>query len=120
MMHSYAEKLLLWFDGMLEADEAYFKELQEPLFSESSHMLELSKDPKEKSFAICEKSYFKIMAPVGIWLETEIGITGGQEDGDASSASRLIKRSDEEDVVLFSMLAVTFNVLFFNILETQS
>ena len=28
-----AKKLLEWFDGMLEADEAYFKEHKEPLFS---------------------------------------------------------------------------------------
>ena len=28
-----AKKLLPWFDGMLEADEKYFKEHQEPLFS---------------------------------------------------------------------------------------
>ena len=35
-----AKKLLPWFDGMLEADEAYFKEHGEPLFS--SHMLDLS------------------------------------------------------------------------------
>ena len=63
---------------MLEADEAYFKEHQEPLFS--SHMLDLSEDPKEKNIAICEK-YFKRMAPIGLWLEMEIGITGGEEDG---------------------------------------
>lgn len=73
-----AEKLLAWFDGMLEADEAYFKEHQEPLFS--SHMLDLSEEPKEQNIATCVK-YFKRMAPMGIWLEMEIGITGGEEDG---------------------------------------
>jgi fructose-bisphosphate aldolase class II len=73
-----AEKLLPWFDGMLAADEAYFKEHNEPLFS--SHMLDLSEEPKEKNIATCVK-YFKRMAPIGLWLETEIGITGGEEDG---------------------------------------
>ncbi|KAF7301193.1 Fructose-bisphosphate aldolase [Mycena indigotica] len=73
-----AKKLLPWFDGMLEADEAYFKEHQEPLFS--SHMLDLSEDPKEENIEICAK-YFKRMAPIGLWLEMEIGITGGEEDG---------------------------------------
>ncbi|KAI0267471.1 hypothetical protein BC834DRAFT_822529 [Gloeopeniophorella convolvens] len=73
-----AEKLLPWFDGMLEADEAYFKEHQEPLFS--SHMLDLSEEPKEQNIATCVK-YFKRMAPLGLWLEMEIGITGGEEDG---------------------------------------
>ncbi|KAJ3827246.1 hypothetical protein F5880DRAFT_1263341 [Lentinula raphanica] len=80
VMHSdhCAEKLLPWFDGMLEADEAYYKEHGEPLFS--SHMLDLSEEPKEQNIATCVK-YFKRMAPMGIWLEMEIGITGGEEDG---------------------------------------
>ncbi|KAH9053607.1 fructose-bisphosphate aldolase [Lactarius vividus] len=73
-----AKKLLPWFDGMLEADEAYFKEHQEALFS--SHMLDLSEEPKDQNIATCAK-YFKRMAPLGIWLEMEIGITGGEEDG---------------------------------------
>lgn len=73
-----AEKLLPWFDGMLEADEAYYKVHQEPLFS--SHMLDLSEESKEHNIATCVK-YFKRMAPLGIWLEMEIGITGGEEDG---------------------------------------
>ncbi|KAF9650381.1 hypothetical protein BDM02DRAFT_3185422 [Thelephora ganbajun] len=73
-----AHKLLPWFDGMLEADEAYFKAHQEPLFS--SHMLDLSEESKEDNIATCVK-YFKRMAPLGIWLEMEIGITGGEEDG---------------------------------------
>ncbi|PBK65575.1 hypothetical protein ARMSODRAFT_960947 [Armillaria solidipes] len=73
-----AHKLLPWFDGMLEADEAYFKEHQEPLFS--SHMLDLSEEPKEENIATCVK-YFKRMAAIGLWLEMEIGITGGEEDG---------------------------------------
>lgn len=63
---------------MLAADEAYYKEHQEPLFS--SHMLDLSEDPKEENIATCV-SYFKRMAPLGLWLEMEIGITGGEEDG---------------------------------------
>ena len=63
---------------MLAADEAYYKEHQEPLFS--SHMLDLSEEPKEENIATCVK-YFKRMAPLGIWLEMEIGITGGEEDG---------------------------------------
>ncbi len=43
-------------------------------------MLDLSEEPKEKNIATCVK-YFKRMAPLGIWLEMEIGITGGEEDG---------------------------------------
>jgi fructose-bisphosphate aldolase, class II len=73
-----AEKLLPWFDGMLDADEEYYETHQEPLFS--SHMLDLSEESKERNIATCVK-YFKRMAPLGIWLEMEIGITGGEEDG---------------------------------------
>ena len=79
-MHSdhCAHKLLPWFDGMLAADEAYYKEHGEALFS--SHMLDLSEESKEENIATCVK-YFSRMAPLGLWLEMEIGITGGEEDG---------------------------------------
>merc|ERR1711988_1057581 len=73
-----AKKLLPWFDGMLEADEAFFKAHGEPLFS--SHMLDLSEEPDEENIAICAK-YLKRMAPMNQILEMEIGITGGVEDG---------------------------------------
>jgi fructose-bisphosphate aldolase class II len=73
-----AKKLLPWFDGMLEADEAYYAQHGEPLFS--SHMLDLSEEPKEENIEICVK-YLKRMAKIGCLLEMEIGITGGEEDG---------------------------------------
>ncbi|KAK9454360.1 hypothetical protein V1511DRAFT_460492 [Dipodascopsis uninucleata] len=73
-----AKKLLPWMDGMLDADEAYFKEHGEPLFS--SHMLDLSEEPKEENIATVKK-YFERVAPMKQWLEMEIGITGGEEDG---------------------------------------
>jgi fructose-bisphosphate aldolase class II len=73
-----AKKLLPWFDAMLEADEAYFAQYGEPLFS--SHMLDLSEEPDEDNISICVE-YFKKMSPMKIWLEMEIGITGGEEDG---------------------------------------
>ena len=97
-MHSdhCAEKLLPWFDGMLDADEEYFKTHQEPLFS--SHMLDLSEEPKEENIATCVK-YFKKMAPMGIWLEMEIGITGGEEDGvDNTSVENSLLYTQPEDI----------------------
>jgi fructose-bisphosphate aldolase class II len=80
IMHSdhCAKKLLPWFDKMLEADEEYFAIYGEPLFS--MHMLDLSEEPDEENIAICAK-YFERMAKMKIWLEMEIGITGGEEDG---------------------------------------
>ena len=73
-----AKKLLPWYDGMLEADEAYFKLHGEPLFS--SHMLDLSEEVDEENIGTCVK-YFTRMAKMNQWLEMEIGITGGEEDG---------------------------------------
>lgn len=73
-----AKKLLPWFDGMLKADKTFYEKFGEPLFS--SHMLDLSEEPDEENIAICVK-YFKEMAKMKIWLEMEIGITGGEEDG---------------------------------------
>lgn len=63
---------------MLEADEQHFKEHGVALFS--SHMLDLSEEPKNENIEICA-SYLKKLAQIGIWLEMEIGITGGEEDG---------------------------------------
>ncbi|KAL9124415.1 MAG: hypothetical protein Q9217_006250 [Psora testacea] len=73
-----AKKLLPWLDGMLEADEAYFKLHGEPLFS--SHMIDLSEEEKEWNISTTAK-YLKRAAPMKQWLEMEIGITGGEEDG---------------------------------------
>lgn len=73
-----AKKLLPWLDGMLDADEAYYKEHGEPLFS--SHMIDLSEEPHEENIAITKK-YFERAAKMNQWLEMEIGITGGEEDG---------------------------------------
>jgi len=91
-----AKKLLPWFDGMLEADEAFFQAHGEPLFS--SHMLDLSEEPDEENIAICAK-YLARMAPMKIILEMEIGITGGVEDGvDNSGVSKEKLFSTPEDV----------------------
>lgn len=43
-------------------------------------MLDLSEEPKEENIATCKK-YFERMAKIDLWLEMEIGITGGEEDG---------------------------------------
>lgn len=73
-----AKKLLPWFDGMLKADEEFFAKTGEPLFS--SHMLDLSEESDEENIATCVH-YFQRMHKIGQFLEMEIGITGGEEDG---------------------------------------
>jgi fructose-bisphosphate aldolase class II len=73
-----AKKLLPWIDGLLTAGEAHFKETGKPLYS--SHMLDLSEEPIEENIEICKK-YLARMSKMGMTLEIELGITGGEEDG---------------------------------------
>ncbi|KAF2016163.1 hypothetical protein BU24DRAFT_370086 [Aaosphaeria arxii CBS 175.79] len=73
-----AKKLLPWLDGMLDADEAYYKEHGEPLFS--SHMIDLSEETVEENLNTT-KAYLERFSKVNGFLEMEIGITGGEEDG---------------------------------------
>jgi len=69
---------LPWFDGLMDANEEYFKKNGEPLFS--SHMLDLSEEPLEENVGTCVE-YLKRMAKCDILLEMELGVTGGEEDG---------------------------------------
>ena len=73
-----AKKLLPWIDGLIVASEQHFKENGFPLFS--SHMIDLSEEPIEENIAICKK-YLERMSKIGMTLEIELGITGGEEDG---------------------------------------
>jgi len=91
-----AKKLLPWLDGMLDADEAYFKVHGEPLFS--SHMIDLSEEPKDHNISTTKK-YLQRAAPMKQWLEMEIGITGGEEDGvDNSGVDNTKLYTQPEDV----------------------
>jgi fructose-bisphosphate aldolase class II len=73
-----AKKLLPWIDGLLDAGEAFFKETGKPLYS--SHMIDLSEESLVENLDIC-KRYLERMSKMGMTLEIELGITGGEEDG---------------------------------------
>ena len=73
-----AKKLLPWIDGLLNASEKNFELTGKSLFS--SHMIDLSEEPIEENISIC-KEYLKRMDKIGMTLEIELGITGGEEDG---------------------------------------
>ncbi|REG89991.1 class II fructose-bisphosphate aldolase [Winogradskyella sediminis] len=73
-----AKKLLPWIDGLLDASEQHFKDTGKPLYS--SHMIDLSEEPIEENIEIC-KTYLERMSKMGMTLEIELGITGGEEDG---------------------------------------
>ena len=90
-----AKKLLPWIDGLLDAGEQFYKETGKPLYS--SHMIDLSEEPLEENIEIC-KTYLARMAKMGMTLEIELGITGGEEDGVDNSdvdASKLYTQPEE-------------------------
>lgn len=86
-----AKKLLPWIDHLLDAGEEFFKQHGKPLFS--SHMIDLSEEPLEENIEICKK-YLERMDKMGMTLEMELGITGGEEDG--------VDNSDRDPAELYS------------------
>lgn len=90
-----AKNLLPWMDGMLEAGEKFYKEKGYPLYS--SHMLDLSEEPIEENIEI-SRQYMKRMSKIGVTLEIELGVTGGEEDGVDNTgidSSRLYTQPEE-------------------------
>ena len=90
-----AKNLLPWIDGLLDASEKHFAETGKSLFS--SHMIDLSEEPIEENLEISKK-YLERMSKMGMTLEIELGITGGEEDGVDNSdvdSSKLYTQPDE-------------------------
>lgn len=90
-----AKKLLPWIDGLLDASEKHFAETGKPLFS--SHMIDLSEESLEENMEISKK-YLERMSKMGMTLEIELGITGGEEDGVDNSdvdSSKLYTQPEE-------------------------
>ena len=73
-----AKKWLPWISGLIDAGEQFYKEKGHPLFS--SHMLDLSEEPIEENIHTSVE-FYKRMAPLGMSIEIELGVTGGEEDG---------------------------------------
>jgi fructose-bisphosphate aldolase, class II len=73
-----AKKLLPWIDGLMDANEEFYKQTGKSLYS--SHMLDLSEESLEENLEISAQ-YFERMAKLQMTLEVEIGVTGGEEDG---------------------------------------
>ncbi|MDI1257576.1 MAG: class II fructose-bisphosphate aldolase [Flavobacterium sp.] len=102
-----AKKLLPWVDGLLDASEKHFAETGKPLFS--SHMLDLSEEPMHENIEICKK-YLERMSKMGMTLEIELGITGGEEDGVDNSGvdhSELYSTPEDVDYAYSELLKVS-------------
>jgi fructose-bisphosphate aldolase class II len=86
-----AKKWLPWVSGLIDAGEQFYKEKGMPLFS--SHMLDLSEEPVEENIETSVQ-FYKRMAPLGMVVEIELGVTGGEEDG--------VDNSDVENEKLYT------------------
>ncbi|ASM39917.1 class II fructose-bisphosphate aldolase [Campylobacter sp. RM12327] len=93
-----ARKLLPWIDGLVEANKIYFARHKKPLFS--SHMLDLSEESLDENLTTCEE-YFKSFKELGVSIEIELGVTGGEEDGvDNTSVDNALLYTQPKDVAL--------------------
>ncbi len=104
-----AKKLLPWIDGLLDAGEKFYEKRGYPLFS--SHMLDLSEEPIEENIEICAK-YLARMAKIGMTIEIELGVTGGEEDGVDNSdvdSSKLYTQPSEVSYAYEELLKVSPN-----------
>ncbi len=91
-----AKKLLPWIDALLDAGESHYKSNGKPLYS--SHMLDLSEESLDENVAICKK-YLQRMSKIGMSIEIELGVTGGEEDGvDNSNIDNSLLYTQPEDV----------------------
>jgi fructose-bisphosphate aldolase class II len=103
-----AKKLLPWIDGLLDAGEKFYAETGKPLYS--SHMIDLSEEPIEENIEIC-KAYLKRMSKMGMTLEIELGITGGEEDGVDNSdvdVSKLYTQPEEVAYAYEELMKVSY------------
>ena len=93
-----AKKLLPWIDALLQTGESYFQTQGKPLFS--SHMLDLSEEPIEENIGVC-KAYLERMAKIGMSIEIELGVTGGEEDGvDNTNIDNALLYTQPQEVAL--------------------
>lgn len=91
-----AKKLLPWIDALLDESEKYYKIHSRPLYS--SHMLDLSEETLQENIAISKK-YLQRMSKIGISVEIELGVTGGEEDGvDNSNVDNSLLYTQPQDV----------------------
>lgn len=104
-----AKNLLPWIDGLLDAGEAYYKKNGQPLYS--SHMLDLSEEPIEENIEISAQ-YFERMNKMGMTIEIELGVTGGEEDGVDNSdvdSSKLYTQPEEVAYAYQKLKAISDN-----------
>ncbi|MCA1756043.1 MAG: class II fructose-bisphosphate aldolase [Bacteroidales bacterium] len=104
-----ARKLLPWIDALLDAGEEFYESTGKPLYS--SHMLDLSEESLEENVATC-REYLERMSAIGMTLEIELGVTGGEEDGVDNTgidSSRLYTQPEEVAYAYNELIGVSKN-----------
>lgn len=104
-----AKKLIPWVEGLIKAGEDYFEKNKQPLFS--SHMLDLSEESLEENIEI-SASFLNKMKDLGMTLEIELGVTGGEEDGVDNTnvdASKLYTQPEEVAYAYENLMKVSPN-----------
>lgn len=104
-----ARKLLPWVDGMIEQGAKFYKQNGKPLFT--SHMIDLSEEPLEENIETC-KRYLEKVAKLDMYLEIELGVTGGEEDGVDNSgveSSKLYTQPEEVAYAYEELMKVSEN-----------
>ncbi len=102
-----AKNLLPWVDGLLDASEQHYEKYGHPLYS--SHMLDLSEEPLHENIEV-SMNYLSRMAELGMTLEIELGVTGGEEDGVDNSdvdSSRLYTQPEEVSYAYENLLKIS-------------
>ena len=94
-----AKNLLPWIDGLLDSGEIFYRQTGKPLYS--SHMIDLSEEPIEENIEIC-KNYLARMEKMGMTLEIELGVTGGEEDGVDNSDIDISKLYTQPEEVAYA------------------
>ena len=104
-----AKKLLPWIDGMLKKGEEFFKQNGRPLFT--SHMLDLSEEPLKENIETC-KRYLEKFTKLDMYIEIELGVTGGEEDGVDNTgveSSKLYTQPEEVSYAYEELMKVSEN-----------
>ncbi len=72
------KKLIPWIEALVTEGEKFYEQTGKPLFS--SHMLDLSEEPIDFNLSECARVLERV-TKIGMSIEIELGVTGGEEDG---------------------------------------
>jgi len=81
--HCPPDKVESFLDPLIEISEKRVANGQLPLFS--SHMIDASNLPLKENLDLCVP-YYERLAKIGMMIEIEAGVVGGEEDGAAGTA----------------------------------